>query len=178
VGLPPGSTRSYVTARSCVKVLSGRCYDRRVLPAWATVAISLGAALITAVSAVVIALWKSHSDRSDSWHTRQTEAASDLSRRFIGAADAVRYSLGNPDDAGGVHNAVHLAGEVTPFLGPVSLLFGGGSPAAVFSDEAVAKLKQAAKCLETGDWTTAGTTLDEANGLREEFEKAVRAVVS
>lgn len=149
-----------------------------MLPAWATVAISIGAALITGSSAVAVALWKARSDRRDSWHARQIEAASELAKRFIGAADAVSYSLGNQDDEAGVHNAVHLAGEVTPVLGPVSLLFGSDSPTAVSSAEAVEKLKQAAKCLETGDWTTAKSTLADANDLREEFEKSVRGVVS
>lgn len=147
------------------------------MPAWATVVITLGASLLTGTSALAVAWLKSRTDRRDGWHTRQTEAASQFAMRFIGAADAARYSLDNPDDQTAVHNAVHLAGEVTPLLGPVSLLFGSGSTAAESSTGAVEQLKLAAEQLESGDRDTARTTLSQATLLRASFEDAVRAEV-
>src|SRR5919197_2183438 len=140
------------------------------MPAWATVVITLGASLLTGTSALAVAWLKSRTDRRDSWHTRQTEAASEFAMRFIGAADAVQYSLDNPADEGAVHNAVHLAGEVTPLLGPVSLLFGSESAAAESSTGALEQLKLAAQQLEAGDRENARTTLFQATVLRGAFE--------
>ena len=77
-----------------------------------------------------------------------------------------------------MHNAVHLAGEVTPLLGPVSLLFGSESAAAESSTGALEQLKLAAQQLEAGDRENARTTLFQATVLRGAFEDAVRGEVS
>jgi hypothetical protein len=144
-----------------------------MLPAWATVAIALGASLITGAAAVLVASLTSRSERREQWRTRQLSAATDYAMRFIGAAYAVQYARAHPDDPDAIRNAVHYAGEVTPMLGPLLLVFGDGSLVADESRQAHAELTRAAQAVEGGDVVAAERALDDAHRHRMSFEAAV-----
>jgi hypothetical protein len=105
------------------------------------------------------------------------EAASDFSKRFTGATDAVRYALDHAGDEGARHNASHLVGEVTPLLGPLSLLFGDGSAVAEEASAALRELESARDALAAGDLARAGSASDTSRDHRVAFEAAARKVV-
>jgi hypothetical protein len=154
------------------------CTVGPVLSGWQTVALSLGAAFLTGSFAVVNVWLNIRAQRRQQLHTRQVEAASDFSRRFIGASDAVRYAIGHPDDARAAENAPQLTGEVTPLLGAISLLFGAGSEADRGARAALDDLRDAGAAVKAGDPDAAGERLTASAASRARFEAAVRNVVA
>lgn len=145
---------------------------------WQTVVISLGAALLTGTAAVLVAVLNIRAQRRQQLQTRRVEAASDFSKRFTGAADAVGYALAHPDDSGALGNAAHLVGEVTPLLGPLSLLFGDGTAVEREAGAALRNLEAARDRLAAGDLTGAGKAVESSRAHRVAFEDAARKVVA
>lgn len=144
---------------------------------WQTVAISLGAALLTGSAAILTAWLNMRAQRQQQLQVRRVEAASDFSRRFIGAADAVRYAIAHPDDEPGLNNALHLTREMAPFLGPISLLFGGDSDANAGAREAFEELRHASEAAKARDRERAEKQLTASEASRDGFEAAVRDVL-
>jgi hypothetical protein len=152
-------------------------YGGAVLSGWQTVALSLGVALLTGSFAFLVAWTNIRAQRREQLRVRRVEAASDFSKRFIGASDAVRYAIDHPDDAAAADNAPHLTGEVTPLLGPLSLLFGSGSDAEEAARDAFEHLREAAAAARARDYDRAEARLVASQASRERFEKAVLKVV-
>lgn len=144
---------------------------------WQTVVISLGAAFLTGTAAVLVAALNIRAQRRQQLQIRRVEAASDFSKRFTGASDAVRYALEHPEDAGARHNASHLVGEVTPLLGPLSLLFGDGSAVEREATAALRELETARDALNAGDHGRAEAAAAASREHRVGFESAARKVV-
>lgn len=154
-----------------------RWYGARAVVSWQTVVISLGAAFLTGTAAVLVAVLNIRAQRRQQLQTRRVEAASDFSKRFTGATDALRYALEHSDDEGARHNASHLVGEVTPLLGPLSLLFGDGSTVAREGTAALRKLEAARDALGAGDLQRAEAAAAASRDHRVGFESAARKVV-
>jgi hypothetical protein len=152
-------------------------YGGAVLSGWQTVALSLGVALLTGSFAFLVAWVNIRAQRREQLRVRRVEAASDFSKRFIGASDAVRYSIDHPDDAAAADNAPHLAGEVTPLLGPLSLLFRSGSDAEQGARAAFEHLRRASASVKARDYEGAEQSLVASKASRERFEDAVLKVV-
>lgn len=148
-----------------------------MLSGWQTVVVSLGAAFLTGSFAILVAWHNTRVQRREQFRGRQIEAASDFSKRFIGASDAVRYGIDHPPDPAAVHNAVQLTGEVTPLLGPLSLLFGTDSDADRAARAALTHLRRAGEAVKAYDHGRAEEGLADSDVSRERFEKAVRTVV-
>ena len=144
---------------------------------WQTVVLSVSAALITGTAAVTVAWMNIRSQRRQQLQVRRVEAASDFSKQLAGATKAARFALDHPADRGALANAGHLAGETTPLLGPVSLLFGAGSEATRAAESAVAELEEAVRAAEAGDRPRALAGLDASGKRRLAFENAARRVV-
>lgn len=182
----PGAAPSYLTTMRCVTT-GGSCPTRRtakaevyggaVLSGWQTVVVSLGAAFMTGSFAILVARLNIRAQRREQFRVRRVEAASDFSKRFIGASDAVRYSIDHPDDRAAADNAPHLTGEVTPLLGPLSLLFGTGSEADRAARAALDDLRRASEAVKAREGEHADEHLAESDVSRARFEAAVRDVV-
>jgi hypothetical protein len=145
---------------------------------WQTVVLSVSAALVTGTAAVLVAWMNISSQRRGQLQTRRVEAASDFAKRFNGATDAARFALGHPGDEGALRNAAHLAGEVTPFVGPVSLLFGDGSAVTREAEAALGALQDAVAAAGRGEREEAAATLTASAEHRAGFEAAARRVVA
>jgi hypothetical protein len=163
-------------------------YGGGVLSGWQTVAVSLGAALLTGSFAILGAWLNSRTQRRiaslnieaqqrEQLRVRRVEAASDFSKRFTGASDAVRYAIDHRDDSEAADNAPHLTGEVTPLLGPISLLFRSGSDADQAARAAFEHLRRAGGAVKGRDYEAAEKRLAESDASRERFEDAVLEVV-
>jgi hypothetical protein len=144
---------------------------------WTTVVISIAGAVTTATTAVVLALIQVRSRRSEELRTRRIEAASEFAKRFLGAADAVSYAIhreGQPVAGGtdGRGNARQLVGELSPFLGPVSLLLGADSQAVQRATHAHRALAKAVGALDQSRWQDAQAALEAAQARMREFEPA------
>jgi hypothetical protein len=149
-----------------------------VLSGWQTVALSLGVALLTGFFAFLVAWTNIRAQRREQLRARRVEAASDFSKRFIGAADAVRYAIEHQDDAAAAENAPHLTGEVTQLLGPLSLLFGSHSGADEAARAAFDHLRRAGEAVKARDYERAEERLGESEASRERFEQAVRKAIA
>lgn len=177
---------AFLSAALRCSSLSASLGIRKVLPNWATVTISLGASLITGTAAVVVARLHIRSGREEELRTRRIEAASDFAKRFVGAADAVDYAVRQhtgdtaSQDAEqrekARRDAEQLVGEVTPFLGPISLLFEETSQVPEKSRQALAELRRVVKAVQQSPWEDAESALVDAHSLRREFETSVLAV--
>ncbi len=109
---------------------------------------------------------------------RRIEAASDFSKRFNGAADAVAYGGDHLEDSTAAENAQHLVGEVTPLLGPLSLLFGTGSETDRAARAAFEELRRGSEELKAGgDRGRVKDALERSTSYRAGFEAAVRKIV-
>jgi hypothetical protein len=148
-----------------------------VLSGWQTVALSLGAAFLTGFFAVLVAWLSIRAQRQEQLRVRRVEAASDFSKRFIGASDAVRYAIDHPDDPAAADNAPYLAGEVTPLLGPLSLLFRSGSDAEQAARASFEHLRRAGTSVKARDYEGAEQSLAASEASRERFEDAVLKVI-
>jgi hypothetical protein len=160
-----------------------------VLSGWQTVAVSLGAASLTGLFAILGAWLNSRTQRRiarlnieaqerEQLRVRRVEAASDFSKRFTGASDAVRYALEHQDDEEAVDNAHNLPGEVTPLLGPISLLFRSGSDADRAARAAAENLRGAGGAVKGREFEAAEERLTEGEASRRRFEDAVLEVVA
>jgi len=106
-----------------------------MLPAWATVVISLGAALITAAAALYGSLVRGRQDRAQQLHDRRIEVAGGLSTSTLKATAAVKDTVRSPavdpatwkKEQQGVLDLLH---DAETQVGLVSLLFGTTSDAA------------------------------------------------
>ena len=159
-----------------------------MLSGWQTVALSFGVAFLTGSFAILgawlnsrtqrrVALLNIEAQEREQLRVRRVEAASDFSKRFTGASDAVRWAIGHRDDSDAVNKASHLTGEVTPLLGPLSLLFRSGSDAEQAARAAFDHLRRAAEAVKTRDYEGAEESLAESNATRERFEQAVLKVI-
>ena len=140
--------------------------------------VSVAGALITGLTAAAIAFFNVRSQRAEQWRARRLEAASDFSKRFVGGVDSVAYALAHPEDRAAADNALHLAGEVTPLLGPLSLVFGFESAADRAARSAHDDLRRAAEAAKRGDENAGRVALADASAHRSAFEAAVRAAVA
>jgi hypothetical protein len=152
-------------------------YRGAVLSGWQTVAVSLGAAFLTGSFAILVSWLNVRAQRREQLRVRRVEAASDFSKRFIGASDAVRYAIDHPDDSAAADNAPHLTGEVTPLLGPLSLLFRSGSDTDQAARAAFEDLRRAGGAVKARDYEAAEERLAESDASRARFEDAVLKVV-
>jgi hypothetical protein len=148
-----------------------------VATSWTTVAISIAGTVTTAATAIILALIQVRSRRSEELRTRRIEAASEFAKRFLGAADAVSYAIRREghEDAGGTDgrgNARQLVGEVSPFLGPISLLLGAESQAMQRATDADRALAEAVAALDQSHWQDAQGALEAAHAHVREFESA------
>jgi len=157
--------------------LSRPVYGGAVLSGWQTVALSLGVAFLTGSFAFLVAWTNIRAQRREQLRVRRAEAASDFSKRFIGASDAVRYAIDHPDDAAAADNAPHLTGEVTPLLGPLSLLFGSDSETDQSAHAAFDHLRRAGESVKARDYEGGEQSLAASRASRERFEDAVRKVI-
>jgi hypothetical protein len=159
-----------------------------VLSGWQTVAVSLGAALLTGSFAILGAWLNSRTQRRiarlnieaqerEQLRVRRIEAASDFSKRFTGASDAVRYALKHQEDGEAADNAQNLPGEVTPLLGPISLLFRSGSDADRAARAAAEDLRRAGGAVKGREYKAAEERLAESEASRRRFEDAVLEAV-
>jgi hypothetical protein len=155
----------------------GPVYGGAVLSGWQTVAVSLGAAFLTGSFAILVSWLNVRAQRREQLRVRRVEAASDFSKRFIGASDAVRYAIDHPDDSAAADNAPHLTGEVTPLLGPISLLFRSGSDADQAARAAFEDLRGAGGAVKARDYEAAEERLAESDASRARFEDAVLKVI-
>lgn len=155
----------------------GSVYGGAVLSGWQTVAVSLGAAFLTGSFAILVSWLNVRAQRREQLRVRRVEAASDFSKRFIGASDAVRYAIDHPADSAAADNAPHLTGEVTPLLGPISLLFRSGSDADQAARAAFEDLRGAGGAVKARDYEAAEERLTESEASRARFEEAVLKVI-
>jgi hypothetical protein len=164
-------------------------YGGAVLSGWQTVAVSLGAAFLTGSFALLVGWLNSRAQRRvaslnieaqerEQLRVRRVEAASDFSKRFTGASDAVRYAIDHRDDSEAADNAPHLTGEVTPLLGPLSLLFRSGSDPERAARAAFEDLRRAAEAVKARDYEAAEERLAESDASRARFEDAVLKVIA
>jgi hypothetical protein len=154
------------------------CTVAPMLSGWQTLALSLGAAFLTGSFAILNVWLNIRAQRRQQLHTRQVEAASDFSRRFIGAVDAVRYAIAHPDDVGAAKNAEYLPGEVTQLLGPIAFLFGPRSEADRRARAALDDLRDASTAVKARDPDAARERLARTDASLEHFQAAVTDVVT
>jgi hypothetical protein len=154
-----------------------RCTVAAVLSGWQTVAVSLGAAFLTGSFAILVSWLNIRAQRREQLRVRRVEAASDYSKRFVAASDAVRYALDHRDDSAAADNAPYLAGEVTELLGPLSLLFGSRSGSDEAARAAFGQLRRAGAAVKAGDYDSAEQSLADSEASRERFEAAVLKAV-
>jgi hypothetical protein len=145
-----------------------------VVSGWEAVLIVLGPAIIAGAVACLLAWANITSQRRQDLRTRRIEAASDFSRRFIGASDALRYAIDHGGERTAASNAAYLVGEVTPLLGPLSLLFGDGSAVERRATGALADLRRASTETAGGNLPAAEEALASSRDGRASFEEAVR----
>lgn len=160
-----------------------------MLPAWATVAISLGAALITAGAALYGSLVRGRQDRAQQLHDRRTDVAGDFSASSLRATsaikDTVRSSDPDPTTWGNKQlEVLALVHDAETQVGLVSLLFGTRSDAARQAKVVRDRLRDAEIVVghESFDevWRQAQYVKDrakEAETVLDEFMEAARKVL-
>jgi hypothetical protein len=120
-----------------------------MLPAWATVAISLGAAFITGAAALLGSLVRGRQERALQLHDRSIEAAGDFSKGALKAIAAIRDVVRPPatnHPATEDKNQLEVLGllhQAETQVGLVSLLFGTSSDAARQANKVKVLLQEA-----------------------------------
>jgi hypothetical protein len=153
-----------------------------MLPAWATVAISLGAAFITGATALVASLVRGRQERALQLRDRRTDVAGEFSRSALEGIAAIRDTVRSPppgDPATGAPDTPGLLEQLhraETEVGLVLLVFGTRSDAGRQA-ETVRDLLRAAE-LEFKDaapeelWVKVGEVrhkADEAEGALKRF---------
>jgi hypothetical protein len=130
----------------------------RIMPAWATVAIALGAAGIGALSGLGGAYLSltakrldiTHQER-DAWTARSVQATQDFSTNWSLAFSeiaAIGQPGGAPPDFAAVQRAIHQQVSATvPALARVGILFGPNSAVFIRADKALSELDKANRAL-------------------------------
>jgi hypothetical protein len=160
-----------------------------LLPAWATVAIALGASAITAI-ATLIASFRTTSlraryEREEQWRERLVHAADDFSTSVEAALfvlnDDIEYLEMSWQRTDGVsfQNLQRSVGDAVGRVARIKLLFGANSKPGSTAVELVMQLRTTLANLETKDprpgedtdVEAARKALDEAYRLHDEFNR-------
>jgi hypothetical protein len=145
-----------------------------VLPSWATILIAAVTGLLASLTALIVQLAIYRFQRRAQKHTHRLEAASDFSKHFFGATDAVKYAIENMNDDDARGKANHYAGEIRPLLGRISLLFGGESAVMSQADAAATHLRNAGNEVAARNVQAARSEVGVADSRLAAFEQAFR----